>query len=470
MQRRKYSFDHSDMVSRVERTKPKGIKNRSFKSLFKNKKKFKIFAISLAVVLIVGLGFEVYSFFNAANSMLGSNVTLNDLKGLVSASKSVLDQSEGRTNILVLGKGGDNHPGGQLTDTIQVIMINHADNRIAMVSLPRDLQIKTASGGINKLNSAYSSGYESEKDKTKKAEAGAKAASDKVSDILGVDIHYYITVDFIGFKDLVDSLGGVTVDVEKDLYDPYYPKDSFTSDGSYVKTDAYTTVSIKAGEQEMDGITALRYARSRETTSDFDRASRQQNLLYSIKEKALSLGVLANPQKVSNMLESIGNHIKMSFNLSELKELISFVNKMDKEKLITEVVDNNAKDGLLISTSEGGYYLKPKAGNNSQIQTMVKNIFSADEDADSAITSIEVLNASGTAGKAGKVAEILKAEGYEISNIDTYTEVVDTTVIENGGTDTSVANKIKSIVGIGSIKTYSQKGTLRVIIGKDYGK
>jgi LCP family protein required for cell wall assembly len=474
MRRRSYSFDHKDPITKIDLTGHQESGKRRISGFLKgkkNKKGIKAVIISLAVILLVGIGYEAYSFWGAANSILGTNVTLSDLKGLVSASQSALKQTDGRTNILVLGKGGDNHPGGQLTDTIEVVTINHADSRIAMISLPRDLQITTPAGTINKLNYAYTYGYEKETNKDKKAEAGAKSASDEVSKILGVPIHYSITLDFVGFKELVDSLGGVTVNVDKDLYDPFYPKDSFSSDGTYSKSDAYITVSIKAGTQKMDGITALRYARSRETTSDFDRAKRQQNLVFAIEEKSLSLGVLTNPQKVTDILNTLGKHIKTTFNLAETKELLTIFSKIDKDKLVTKVIDNNAQDGLLYSTDVGGYYLLPKAGNYSQIQAVVKNIFATDGTAtDNSITSIEVLNGSGVAGRGGAVAELLKADGLEITSIDTYDKVIDTTVIENGGTDSLIATKIKKIINVGSIKTYSGKGVIRVIIGKDYGK
>jgi len=463
--RRRHIIHHTDGVRKIDDRRPNRnpVKNRKLRS-----KPLKIAVFAAAVLLVSAVAYEAYSFFKAANNALGSNITLNDIKNMVSASKGTLKETDGKTNILILGKGGENHPGGQLTDTIQVAMINQTDKKVAMVSLPRDLQFKYPDGQVNKLNYAYFLGYDKEKDKTKKAEAGAKSSSDAISKILGVPIHYYITVDFVGFKELVDSLGGVTVNVEKSLYDPYYPKDIFTKDGGYKKTDDYTTVSIKAGKQEMDGETALKYARSRETTSDFDRAHRQQELLLAVKEKALSVGVLSNPKTVSDMFSSLGNHIKTNLGLTEIKEVFELVGGLDKANVASKVVDNNEKDGLLYSTSEGGYYLLPKGGNYNQIQKMVKNIFASDSD-QTVVSSIEVYNASGVTGQGGVVAQLLKDKGLTIDKIDTYSKQLSESKIVDGTSNAETLKTITNAIGNVSVDKSGTKGTIQVIIGKNYG-
>jgi len=350
-------------------------------------------------------------------------------------------------------------------------MLNHSDKKVAMVSIPRDLKITYSGGTINKINYAYTAGYEKEKDKNKKNEAGIKSAEETVTKVIGVPIHYYISLDFIGFKELVDALGGVTVNVAKDLSDPYYPKDYLTSNGSYVKTDAYSPLYIKAGKQNMNGELALKYARSRETTSDFDRARRQQEILFAVKEKALSLGVLANPKRVSDMISSVGNHVKTDLGLSEIKELVETISSLEQSSMINKVIDNNAKDGLLVSTSEGGYYLVPKAGvnNYSQIQALVKGIFSADS-GQSSVDSIQVYNGSGVAGRGGAVAQKLKDLGLTIDTIDTYSTEIPSTKIIDGTGDTATLTKIKSVIGEAKTETNGAKGVIKIIIGQDYGK
>ena len=439
-------------------------------------KKTKAFLV-LGSILVIFVGVLIYlgvSFSSAAGNILNSRngFSFKDLAG-----KSALKQTDGVTNILVLGKGGSGHPGGQLTDTMILVRINQSDKRIAMVSLPRDLQIKLPGGGINKLNYAFTYGWEKEKDQNKKNDAGAQTAVAEVQEITGVPVHYYTVVDFVGFKELVDTLGGVTVNVEKDIYDPMYPKDSFDAKGNYVKTDAYQTFSLKAGEQKLDGTTALKYARSRETTSDFDRAKRQQKLLLAIKEKALSLGVLTNPVKISELMQDVGNHVKTSFNASELKGVVDLAKNTDQSKIINKVLDNDPKTGLLISVNEGGYYLKTKSGNFKEIQAMIKGIFgtssststvSGTTTANSA-ADIEVWNGSGTKGSGGTLADKLKKAGLNITKIDTNPEIIDETTIYDGTNGSKDFNLVKQKVGKAKVVAYKQPGVIKIIIGRDYG-
>ena len=467
MRRRHYSFDHRD---RVEKTGERSRNNHPEINRVRSKKKnrrYGRYIISALALILIGLG--VYlgsSLLTSANSMLSSDVTIKDI-----FSKSSLKQTDGRTNILILGKGGSNHPGGQLTDTILLASIKNSDKKVAFVSIPRDLMVSIPGSGFKKINEAYTTGWNSIKDENKKGEEGAKSASEVVSKVTGVPIHYFFTLDFVGFKSLVDTLGGITVNVEKDLSDPLYPQDYFGKDGSYTKTDAYSPFYLKAGKQDLDGVTALKYARSRETTSDFDRAKRQQNLLLAIKDKALSLGVLANPKKLTDIMSDLGNHIKTSLTVAEIKSLIEIVKNVDKTTITNKVLDNGPA-GLLVSSSEGFYHLEPKAGatNYKEIQALVKNIFSTETSTELEITDVEVLNGAGTAGLGGKVADKLKAEGLNVVKIDTNpTEIEKTTIFSSKKTGTTI-DKIKSVVGVSTVELSNDKEVIRVVIGKNYGE
>ncbi|MCX6809574.1 MAG: LCP family protein [Candidatus Berkelbacteria bacterium] len=428
-------------------------------------KKRKYIKFSLLALLVIFLGIIAYvgiSSFSAANNILASDIKLTDLiKG------GSLKQTDGITNILLLGKGGENHPGGQLTDTIQLIRLRQSDDAVAMVSIPRDLRVSIPGDGQSKINEAYTTGFNAEKNKDKKSDAGAKLSSQVVQNITGVPIHYYLTVDFVGFKDLVDKLGGVTVNVDQDLNDPYYPKDYFNGD-TYRKTDAYAPFSIKKGVQSLNGETALKYARSRETTSDFDRAKRQQKLILAIKEKMLSLGILANPVKVSDIISSLGSHVKTSMNISEIKDLMSLSEKIDKANIINKSIDNNPKDGLLVSTSEGGYYLVPKTGNFNEIQRFFKNIFEISSAADENFT-VEVYNGTDRTGIANKFAEDLKSSGLNVTKIETNKEQIGTTTIYTASKGSKTLEIISGKLPNAKIATYETKGVIKIILGNDYG-
>lgn len=461
--RRLHSINHQD---KVEFKSSLG-GNQKYTTVKSKKKKYKKYCF-LAIIIFLGIvvfyfGSIGISLISAANDVLPSNISFKDI-----VSKSNLKQEDGVTNILLLGRD----QAAQLTDTIQVIRVRQDDKKVAMVSIPRDLQVKSSTGGVQKINSVFGQGFSKEKDTNKKVEAGAKLAADTVKDVTGVPIHYYITVDFAGLKDIVDALDGVSVDVETSFTDSEYPKDYFTKDGKYVKTDGYETFSVKAGTQKMDGITALRYSRSRHGNngegSDFARAARQQKVIMAIKDKALSVGFLANPVKITNLMDSLGGHIKTNMGLSEIKELANYIKDVKKEGMISKVLSNSSEEGLLVSVDEGGYYLKPKAGNFSKVQEFVKNIFN--EANSEANVTIEVYNGSGVGGQGTKFAEILEGLDLEVSKIDTNSEEIEKTVIYDGTSGSSAFGKIKKQLNTPKTETTSQANLIKVIIGKDYGK
>ena len=145
------------------------------------------------------------------------------------------------------------------TDTLLVVSIDPARRSAAMISVPRDLYVSIPGYGYDRVNEAYRVG-------------GPDLARRVVSDALQVPIPYYVVVDFRGFQRIIDTLGGVEIDVEQPIYDTKYPAQ--TGNG-------YITVDIKAGRHHMDGDTALKYARSRmaDPEGDFGRSKRQQRLL-----------------------------------------------------------------------------------------------------------------------------------------------------------------------------------------------
>ncbi|MDH4359073.1 MAG: LCP family protein [Candidatus Berkelbacteria bacterium] len=429
--------------------------------------------MTLLALLLVFVGLIIYigaSAYTSANEILDNNLSFMDI-----ISGSNLKESKGVTNLLILGRGGSNHPGGQLTDTIILARLRQSDKKLAMISIPRDLLVTIPGVGQKKVNEAYAIGFNSEKDKNKRAEAGAKMASQVVEKTAGVPIHYYISVDFAGFRELVDILGGVTVDVEKDINDPEYPKEYFTKDGDYVKTNAFQTFTLKAGRQVLNGETALKYARSRHSGngegSDFARARRQQRLLVAIRDKALTVGVLANPKKVTDIFSSLSGHVKTNLTVSEIKELIELLKGVDKNAIINKVIDNG-QGGLLVSSSEGFYHLLPRTGNFAETQKVIENIFT-DEVSSSALLlsqiEVEVYNATSTTGLAGEIAKKLEAEGLTVTKIETAEEESDSTIIyDSSGNPTALA-KITKYFPSAEVERYNQPGVIKVVIGKDYG-
>lgn len=443
-------------------------------------KRLKWLSAILAVILLCLIGWIAYSATKAMNNISDSGFKIGQI-----FAKTNLKSTNGRTNIILLGNGGSNHPGGQLTDTNILFIYDHNSKKVAMVSFPRDLYVSVANGGgKNKLNYAYAYG---EMDKTKTGGGGATVKK-TLESVAGVPIHYYIEVDFVGFKEIVDALGGVSVDVEKAIKDPYYPKDYFDSDGNYFKTDAYNPFSLAAGKQYLDGTTALKYARSRYSTSDFDRSARQQKLIAAIKDKALSVGVLSNPKKLTDLMTAVGNHFRTDLNTSEVKSLVSLVKNISQDQITRQVVDNGAGGLLKADSSLGGYYLVPRKGNFSEVQSLVSNIFKDDnsttlsdegstniQSLSKANGSVELYNGTGVEGQARIMAPKLEKLGIKITALKSSSEVYDHSVLYDftGGKDQATIKAIKQLISDIPVITRSQENQnsdFRLIIGEDYVK
>ena len=208
------------------------------------------------------------------------------------------------TNILIAGIGGRDHQGGSLTDSIMLASFDEDLKSVTMISIPRDLYVSYGKwAGAGKINTLYPIGL-SEKE-------GISLLASKVSEITGQSIQHYMVIDFTAFRYVVNALGGIEVDVEKNLYDKEYP------DYNY----GYTIFSVKQWLQVFDGETALRYARSRHSTSDMDRSRRQQQIINAIKTKALSAGVITSPSKVSNIIEATRKNIDTDMIVADIISL-----------------------------------------------------------------------------------------------------------------------------------------------------
>ena len=212
----------------------------------------------------------------------------------------------GRTNILVAGVGGHSNDAPWLTDSVMLVSVDPDAGVASFLSIPRDLYVTTKDFGGGKLNELYAKGRARWGE-----ERGARTLMDKVSEITGEPVDKYVVADFDGFVQLVDLAGGIDVDVPEALTDTQYP------DGNW----GYETFSVGAGPHAFDGATALKYVRSRHSTSDFDRSRRQQLVLEALKAKLASRSVLTSPTKVRAMLGALSSHVWTDLSLPEMVAL-----------------------------------------------------------------------------------------------------------------------------------------------------
>jgi LCP family protein required for cell wall assembly len=338
---------------------------------------------------------------------------------------SLQGENNDRINILLLGIGGEGHDGPNLSDTIMIASIKPSTKQLALTSIPRDLLVDIPGHGQNKINAANAFG------EGDKPHWGGALATDVVNKTFGIDVPYYIRIDFAAFKEIIDTVGGVTVNVETSFTDPLYPTNNF----------GYKTVAFSKGITRMDGNTALEFARSRHGSngegSDFARAKRQQKVILAMKEKVLAGGALSNPLQIKSIMDSLDKHMTTNMNFAELLTLLKIGRQLDTTHIQTVTLDTSEKGFLQSGTSdEGAFILEPKTGNFDGIHDAIAGIFNNatiqtnDTPLQAPITkisassteSIEVQNGTWRAGLAARMKKRLEDRGYLISTIGNTTE------------------------------------------------
>ncbi|MDD5043554.1 MAG: LCP family protein [Patescibacteria group bacterium] len=381
-----------------------------------------------AVILILGAGFISYNFFGGEDTTGGKTAETpsgiwTQLKHLVtSEDKTLRGEKEGRINILLLGIGGGTHDGSQLTDTNIILSVDLKKNQAAILSIPRDLYVPLAEQNIwRRINAANALGEFDKKGR------GPIIAQKTIENVFDIPIHYYVRVDFAGFEELIDALGGLEIYVENTLDDPQYP--IMGKENAEPYESRFERLYIEKGWQKMDGELALKYARSRHALGaeggDFARAKRQQNVLTAAKDKALSFSTFLNPKKITSVYNTIKDNVSTNLEIWEILKFVDVAKKIDTEKIVRHIIDDSP-DNLLYSavTIDGAFILKPKSGDWSELSYLAQNIFTSTPTS-IAINSmetkkpirLEILNGTKKNGLAGKTSYRLYKYGYETIKI-----------------------------------------------------
>lgn len=319
----------------------------------KVKKVTKIILIIAAILLTVFLSYSGYIVYKAykAGELMGLNLKPSDI---ISQEVPTLkkDSSGEYTNILLVGI--DTRERGNLlnTDTIILASYNHKTQDVILLSIPRDLhvQINPDVFWFQRINSIYVT-YEG-----KGEGKGLPRLREVVEEITGYEIQYHAMVDFKGFEQLIDSIGGIDVNVENSFTDYQYPEGN-----------SYKKVSFQQGPQHMDGKTALEYARSRHSLqnsegSDFARARRQQIVLSAVTER-VSLSSLLDPKSLMNLFNVVQDNIKISeFTINDIEAGIEVLKKFkDEGETYSFVLDPSAGSGKLLKEDQS-YAIGPVEG------------------------------------------------------------------------------------------------------------
>lgn len=236
---------------------------------------------------------------------------------------------EGRVNFLLMGvdrrceEEGPNH-----TDSMMVVTVDPVSHSAAMLSLPRDLWVEIPDFGVDRINQAYYFGQVYEV-----PGGGPALAMETVEAFLGVPLHYFITVDFNAFVEVVDLIGGIVVNVPEAIDDPSYP------DSCY----GYDPFQIAAGQHRLDGTTALKYARTRATFGgDVDRATRQQQVLLAVRDQVAQVDRV--PQllvRAPQLWRTMQDNIRTNLTLEESLQLALLAQDIDRQNIRSAVLDYN---------------------------------------------------------------------------------------------------------------------------------
>ncbi len=305
------------------------------------------------------------------------------------------------TNALLIGiDTRKDQPGLLNTDTIMVITYDHSNGNVFMTSLPRDLYVKIPAirPYSSRINAVYAQGVNDADHDT-----GVDYLVQVVEEITGLNIHYHAMINYDGFLEVINEVGGVEVCVENEFY------------GQYPKGEGWENIHFAEGCQEMDGETALKYARTRYSTnpleaSDFARARRQQKVIIATKDKVMKLENLLNPLKLSEFIQIAGDNIKLSeYNQEDVRAGIKALQSFDNSKITSLVLDPSIAGGNLIHVipNSDAYLLGPTTGSWTQVhdfvQTVVKSPALLQENA-----KIYVYNGGASVGAAGELVEDIK--------------------------------------------------------------
>jgi LCP family protein required for cell wall assembly len=319
-----------------------------------------------------------------------------------------------RLNILLIG--ADEQGGGHNTDTLIVVSIDPVAKQVAMFSLPRDTigvplppgPAQSVFGRVygGKINSLFVQvRNRADLFPGTARTRGYNALKSVLGELYGIDIKYYVEVNFAGFIKVLDALGGVTVNVQNPVSDEYYPWLS----------GALRRVYIQTGVQHMTGAQALVYARSRHGSNDYDRGQRQQRVLLSLREQIDISAILPH---VTDLAAALSQAIRTDIPRDLLPQLLGLAESIDT-KTIRSYVFAPSRYGQEGSKAGLGFVIVPYI---ERIRTAVRQAFVVDPALEARRqvlsdenASVWVLNGTNNPGQAGRLVAYLEYQGLTAS-------------------------------------------------------
>lgn len=334
----------NNLGKRIRRNKGRGLKKKKGKKVI-----LIMFSILLLVVLIFLL--KYFGIFPFSSDIMSYN----------------------RVNILIVGCDEIENYGR--ADTIVFLSISPKTKDVLILSIPRDTRVEIPGRGMDKINHAYAFG-------------GEKLISKTVSSFLDVPIHFYAVADFNGFVNIIDELGGVDINVEKEMY--------------YVDKAGGVEINLYPGKQVLDGEKSLQYIRFRnDKLGDLGRIKRQQKLALAVIKKMMNFDSIT---KIPQISEEIKRYIETNIKVQDAIALANLFKGVNQEKFKLETVHGNP---VYI---EGVSYLEP---NVEEVRKRVKSLIYGLNSG----VEVEVLNGNAMSGIAHRIAKDLELQGFKVVNI-----------------------------------------------------
>jgi LCP family protein required for cell wall assembly len=424
----------------------------------------KVVFLSVALMLVAGSVFGA-RLLTVGNGNFGdtSDGFFAQLRALFGDSQALIGEDSDRVNVLLLGIGGPGHDGPNLSDTIVIASIKPSTKEVAILSLPRDLYINVPNFGFAKLNSAFAIGEESQY-----PGGGAALATETIESITGLDLPYYVVVDFKGFQKIVDDLGGIDLEIPEEFFDTLHQ------------------IQYDAGPAHFDGKGALYFVRARYglPRGDFSRAEHTQLVMVAVRDKALKLNPVADLGTITSIVSNLGDHVRTNLQPSEMRRVYELIHDISVDAIQSRVVDD-AETQLVYGDMApiGGVnvsVLLPSDPTLGDIQIYAKGMFDPlPPEAENA--TLEIQNGSSTPGIAASFSEEVEL-GLEVLGVSnaTRSDYDETFVVDNtdGDKPTSLESLLEKLREMGleprvlTRSTYanSSAADLIVVLGQDYAE
>jgi len=382
---------------------------------------------------------------------------------------------KGKLNILLVGVDQRGSQAFFNTDTLIVVSIDPQSNQVAMFQIPRDtVDVPVPANAYKAWGSIYggkiNSWYAENRVRTDlwpgqtTTARGFAALKAILGELYGIDIPYYVEVNFSGFRHAVDTLGGVQINVQIPVAESDYP----------VGGGVVTRIYIPAGPQHMSGAEALIYARSRHRAAggDFDRGRRQQRVITSLKAEINPRAILAN---LDQLVQDMKGSVKTDIQVSLMPKLLSLADKVDTKNIRSYVFSPSyyATEGY----KNGQYVIEP---NVSRIRKAVKQAFSTSSDLldlrdrlGSEEARVWVLNASGRSNLATDNADYLAYDGLDASAPNQKVPAqAHTTIVAYNGAEADMPQTVKYLedlykVTVTTATDPSEPVDMVITLGKD---